>query len=150
MDKKRWLCHINAMIRTACLGRPIPVYGDGKQLRDYVHVVDVVEALLLAGTSSAVHNAILNFGNGESIPFSLAAEIIAAAADVDVVRRPWPKEDLLNETGDYIVNVEKARKLLGFVAKQRFRDSIKALVDQVRYQMSHQSKSSQPASAKSD
>jgi dTDP-glucose 4,6-dehydratase len=41
------------------LGKPLPVYGDGKQIRDWLHVEDHCEAISLAlsrGTPGAVYN----------------------------------------------------------------------------------------------
>src|SRR5919201_2685709 len=42
---------INWFIHLAVTDQVLPIYGDGQQLRDYVHVDDVVVALLLAGSS---------------------------------------------------------------------------------------------------
>lgn len=60
-------------ILAAIEGRPLPVYGDGRNVRDWLHVEDHAEALLLALTRGAV---------GRSYNIGGAAE----AANIDIVR----------------------------------------------------------------
>lgn len=43
--------------------KPVTIFGDGKQLRDFVHVQDVVEALV-AGALSKRANSVYNVGTG--------------------------------------------------------------------------------------
>ncbi|HVR64238.1 MAG TPA: dTDP-glucose 4,6-dehydratase, partial [Polyangia bacterium] len=48
---------IPLMILNACEGRPLPVYGDGMQVRDWIHVEDhceAIDAALLRGRSGEV------------------------------------------------------------------------------------------------
>jgi UDP-glucose 4-epimerase len=44
---------INWFIHLACRGQSLPVYGNGGQLRDYVHINDLVRAFLLCGEAAA-------------------------------------------------------------------------------------------------
>jgi UDP-glucose 4-epimerase len=44
--------------------RPVTVFGDGRQTRDYLFVDDVVEAFVAAGEADAVAAARLNIGTG--------------------------------------------------------------------------------------
>ena len=50
---------IPLMILNACEGRPLPVYGDGMQVRDWIHVedhCDAIDAALTAGRAGEVYN----------------------------------------------------------------------------------------------
>jgi UDP-glucose 4-epimerase len=123
-----WRCQINEMIRSACQGHALRVFGDGSQLRDYIHISDVVDALILCGTSNSARNEVFNIGQGKSISFRYAAELIAQAAEVGIAWNPWPREALLNETGDFLMDVNKAQTLLGFEAKCEFELCINELV----------------------
>jgi UDP-glucose 4-epimerase len=136
LHRTEWLCQVNAMIRSACRGESIQIYGDGRQLRDYVHVSDVVDALIAAGTCSTAQNEIINIGSGQSIPFRKAAEVIAMNGGVDVLYCPWPKEYLFAETGDYVMSLQKARAILGFRPKYQFMNSIADVVRDVRTRLS--------------
>jgi UDP-glucose 4-epimerase len=53
----------DAFIRKALAGRPIEVFGDGEQSREFTYVADVVEANLLAA-ESALAGRIFNIGGG--------------------------------------------------------------------------------------
>ena len=54
-------------IRLLIEGRPIMVFGDGLQLRDFNYVDDCVEALLLAGASDQANGKVYNLGGSEVI-----------------------------------------------------------------------------------
>jgi UDP-glucose 4-epimerase len=66
---------IPKFIQLAREGKPVVIFGDGKQTRDYVYVKDVIEANLLALKSEA--GGIYNISGGKSIKINdLAARII--------------------------------------------------------------------------
>jgi UDP-glucose 4-epimerase len=46
-------------------GKPMPVYGDGLQTRDFVYVADVVRGLLLAGSVPEVSGRVYNVAGGK-------------------------------------------------------------------------------------
>jgi dTDP-L-rhamnose 4-epimerase len=57
-------------------GKPPLVYEDGLQRRDFVHVGDVVQALLLAMESDAADHGVFNVGTGRALSILEMAEII--------------------------------------------------------------------------
>jgi UDP-glucose 4-epimerase len=75
MEKKD--SFIPRLMRAASAGRGIQVYGDGTQLRDLVHVDDVVAGILLAWRSGVTGPLVL--GTGESVSVN---DIILAAREV--------------------------------------------------------------------
>src|SRR5207245_5960761 len=54
-------------IRRLIEGKPIRVFGDGLQLRDFNYVDDCLDALLLAGASDAADGKVYNLGSVEVI-----------------------------------------------------------------------------------
>jgi dTDP-glucose 4,6-dehydratase len=56
---------IPVVILKAAAGEPIPLYGDGANVRDWLYVEDHVEALLLAATSGEVGRSYCVGGHGE-------------------------------------------------------------------------------------
>ncbi|WP_117595704.1 MULTISPECIES: NAD-dependent epimerase/dehydratase family protein [Haloprofundus] len=71
---------ISIFLEQARSNQPITVEGDGGQTRDFVHVRDVVQANLAAGTTDAVGRA-YNVGTGDTISINDLAEEIREAAD---------------------------------------------------------------------
>ncbi|HUO51070.1 MAG TPA: NAD-dependent epimerase/dehydratase family protein [Gemmatimonadaceae bacterium] len=63
-------------------GRPLTVYGDGRQTRDYVFVQDVVEAVLRASAAPPAPGTLsaLNIGTGTETDVMTLASTLAAAA----------------------------------------------------------------------
>ena len=70
----------NLFIMQALHGDTVTIYGDGHQLRDYVYINDVVEALLCLGISPAALGQIFNVGYGHSISLGDMAERIVRLA----------------------------------------------------------------------
>ncbi len=69
-------------------GQRPPVYGDGTQTRDYVHVADVVSAFLAA--ADARRPGTWNIGTGTEISVLDIAQVIAELAGTAVAPRPLP------------------------------------------------------------
>ena len=66
-------------------GKPLRIYGDGEQTRDYVHVDDVVSANLLAAdaelsSAPGIDARAYNVGGGAETPLNELAGILEAAA----------------------------------------------------------------------
>jgi UDP-glucose 4-epimerase len=48
-------------------GKPMPVYGDGGQTRDFIHASDAVRALLLAGSVPGISGRVYNIAGGTPV-----------------------------------------------------------------------------------
>lgn len=71
-------------------GMPIDVYGDGEQQRDFIHVADVVSAILLAIDTPAM-TGIWNVGTGEPTTINTVARLMLAAFGSDQSINYLPK-----------------------------------------------------------
>ena len=81
-EDQGWVAHF--LIR-ALEGRPITLYGDGRQMRDILFVDDLVEALLLARTRiSELRGQAFNIGGGAENTTSLQ-ELMEQIAEVEGV-----------------------------------------------------------------
>jgi nucleoside-diphosphate-sugar epimerase len=56
----------NRFMSLALSGRPLSVYGDGSQIREFTYVDDIVEANVLAGNASIEPGAVVNLSGGTS------------------------------------------------------------------------------------
>jgi UDP-glucose 4-epimerase len=106
---------INFFIMQAVRNEEITIYGDGTQLRDYIYVCDVVDALLSMGCHPNAVGEIFNIGYGQSISLVEAAQIIVSLSESGrVTHIPWPNMDKSVETGDFRCDISHARQTLGW------------------------------------
>jgi dTDP-L-rhamnose 4-epimerase len=94
-------------------GKPPLIFEDGKQLKDLIHVRDVVRANLIAMESEAADYQVFNLGNG--IPTSVAdiARLLAANLNLSiepVLTRQFRRGDARHGWAD----ISKANRLLGW------------------------------------
>jgi nucleoside-diphosphate-sugar epimerase len=83
--------------------RPITVYGDGEQTRDFTFVSDVVRANLLAMTAP-VHTEAVNIGGGRRVTLNEVLELIGQVSGrrLEVVRVPAQPGDVRHTGADGI------------------------------------------------
>jgi len=120
---------INWFIDRALEGQPLPIYGDGHQLRDYVHAQDVAAAFMLAGTDPKAAGETFNVGSGRALSMRDAADAIVAAAGngrVDYV--PWPRDAASVETGDFLADVSRIKETLGWAPRHAPRAGLQEVV----------------------
>lgn len=123
---------VNWFVRLALEGRPLTVFGDGAQTRDYFYIDDAVEAFLTAARYDGPGGEVFNIGGGEAISFKTMAETIAQVTGARVEYVPWPSAWKWVETGDYVTDIRKARRLLGWAPKVPFEDGIRRTVEYYR------------------
>jgi len=106
---------VNRLIHLALSGESLPVYGDGRQLRDYIFIEDAVQALLTLGEVPACDGRIYNVGSGVGtslVDMAHAIASIAGRGQVEFV--PWPLLAEQVETGDFVADVAKIRRDTGW------------------------------------
>jgi UDP-glucose 4-epimerase len=89
--------------------KPMVVYGDGTQTRDFVWVNDVAQANLLAADSK-ISNEIFNVGSGKSRSILEIAKMIQDRIGGKIEFGPIPQGEIKNITAD----ISKIREKLNF------------------------------------
>ena len=83
---------LNLMVRRGLGREPLTVYGDGKRLRDYVFIDDVVSALLIAGIElSSLGGEYFVIGSGAGIKIVDAINLVADRVQLASGHRPVVK-----------------------------------------------------------
>lgn len=119
---------INHFIDLATQNKPLTIYGQGNQERDYLYVGDLIEAFLLALTPKS-KGKIYNLGYGRGIKFKDMAKLIikiVGKGSLQFVK--WPAGFKEVETGSYISDISKIKKELGFYPKVDFEEGIKKTI----------------------
>ncbi len=93
-------------------GRPLPIYGDGEQRRDFTFVTNVVEANLLAAGAKEVSGSVINIATGRGFTVNELAEAIGATLGLPVEREYHPER--AGDVRDSWADLGKARELLGY------------------------------------
>jgi UDP-glucose 4-epimerase len=102
-------------VRQLIEGRPIQVFGDGLQLRDFNYVDDAVDALLRAAVDDRAVGRVYNLGGAEVVSLKdLAATMsrLVPTGRYDIV--PFPPERKAIDIGDYYSDFSLIRSELGW------------------------------------
>lgn len=106
---------INRLVHLALAGEALPIYGDGDQQRDYIHVADVVEALRTMALSPQADSRAYNVGSGVGTRLVDAANTIVRMVGRGRVEHvAWPPLAQQIETGDFVADVSRAARELGW------------------------------------
>jgi nucleoside-diphosphate-sugar epimerase len=108
-------------IQAALADRPIPVYGDGEQTRDFTYVADAVEANLLA-LSAPVAGGLFNIGGGSRVSVNEILRTLEEVLGAAVRREGQPEQpgDVRHTWAD----TTRARELLGFTPRVSLRTGL--------------------------
>jgi UDP-glucose 4-epimerase len=104
---------------------PLTIVGDGTQKRDFTHVADIVEGIILALERENLGGEIFNLGRSKSISIEEVATLVAG--------KNYPRErghKRIGETSHTLSNTTKAKELLGWEAKIDLKDGILEVLEE--------------------
>ncbi len=111
MEDNEYTGVISIFFRRLIVGEPLVVYGDGRQFRDFVYVVDVVQANLRAALR-ARPGQVFNIGSGRATTIKELAETMIELTDRD---SEIVFEDFrAGEVRQSLADITRAREELGF------------------------------------
>jgi dTDP-glucose 4,6-dehydratase len=115
----------------ALTGKPISVYGDGKQTRSFCYVSDLIAGIYKLMTS--YEHEPVNVGNPEEITILEFAEKIRAltGAQVPIRFEPLPADDPKQRCPD----ISKAKRLLNWEPKVKLDEGLRLTLDYFRRQI---------------
>ena len=106
---------LGVWLRRVIEGEPIQVYGDGRQLRDFNFVTDVVKALLQAAGDPASEGQLFNLGHWEYVSLEeLAALLVRLNKHGRYELIPFPADQKAIDIGDYYGDFSKIQNALGW------------------------------------
>jgi UDP-glucose 4-epimerase len=106
---------VNRLVHLALSGDVLPIYGDGRQRRDYIYIDDAVSALAALGASAAANGRMYNVGTGVGTPMvEVARRISAIAGGGRIEFHAWPRLPEQIETGDFVADIRRIRGEVGW------------------------------------
>lgn len=116
---------VNWFVRLALEGKPIPVFGTGRILRDFLYVDDCVEALLAVACEPSAVGEIVNVGNDRASTFLEVAEILRELVPgAEIVFTEFTPERKAQEPGDFVSDISKIRRLTGWSPRVALREGL--------------------------
>ncbi len=125
-------------VRQLIEGKPIRVFGDGSQQRDFNYVDDCVDALLRAGSSDRANGHVFNLGSREVIRLKdLAALVTSLGTEGRYEVVPFPSERLAIDIGDYYGDYAKIHAMLGWEPRVGLAEGLRKTVAYYRENHAH-------------
>jgi dTDP-L-rhamnose 4-epimerase len=109
-------------------GRPPVIFEDGEQSRDFIHVSDIVSAIMLALQSESATGQAINLGTGRPTTVVQIAQALAAGLETSIE----PVRNGQYRAGDIrhcVADPSRARELLGFEATTTLEEGMRGLLE---------------------
>jgi UDP-glucuronate 4-epimerase len=120
---------LHRFIAAAAQGRPVTVYGDGEQVRDFTYVSDAVAATIAAATADVPPGSVLNVAGGSSSTVNEVVRLVAECMGCVIATRR-----VADQPGDVRITggaIDRARRLLRWEPEVPVHEGIK-------HQIAHQ------------
>jgi dTDP-glucose 4,6-dehydratase/UDP-glucose 4-epimerase len=125
-------------IRNLLEGRPIQIFGDGLQLRDFNFVDDCVDALLLAGADDKANGKVYNLGSVEVLNLKNLAQMMlpfVPGGTMELVAFPADRKAI--DIGDYYSDFSLIESELAWKPRTTLLDGLERTISYYRANASH-------------
>jgi len=78
---------LSIFLKQTIYNKPLTITGDGNQTRDFIHVYDLVSAIIIALNKKNISENIFNIGSGNNISINNVAKLIGGKI-VNIPKRP--------------------------------------------------------------
>jgi UDP-glucose 4-epimerase len=117
-------------IKNLLQGKPIQVFGDGKQRRDYNYVEDVLDALLIAAAEKNAIGKVYNLGGPDPLSLEDTAKIMCQKTEGgDYQMIPFPEDRKAIDVGDFVCDYSAFSNSFGWQPKITFEEGITKSLD---------------------
>lgn len=112
---------ITIFCRKLFAGETPMIFGDGGQLRDFIHVEDIARGAVMA-LEKAPAKSVINLGTGIGTSVNEVARILSDKINPKI--RAEHTDPVPGEPGDSIANASLASELIGWKAEKNLQDAI--------------------------
>jgi UDP-glucose 4-epimerase len=90
-------------------GEPVEIWGDGSVIRDYIHIADVIDALLIA-IDKSVGERVFNIGSGRGLSLNEVLNAIENVTGRTAIKRYMPSRTF--DVPASVLCIERAKQIL--------------------------------------
>lgn len=106
---------LNWFMSNAMTGKPITVYGEGRQTRDYLYISDAVDAFIRAAVLEGADQEIFMVGSGvETVFVDMVNEVVRITGEGEVIHVNFPGNRQKIDIKRFVADVGKAESILGW------------------------------------
>jgi UDP-glucose 4-epimerase len=105
---------------------------DATPKRDYIHVDDVINAVLKAIVNSQVHNGMFNLGSGKSYSVDEIVQVIKSYSPIEF-NVSYEDSARKNEVHDCFADISKTKELLNWNPEINIHEGIKTLIEDIKW-----------------
>ena len=111
-------------------GKPITIFGDGKQTRDFTHATDAAQGIALALEKKSAEGETFNIGTGIPCEINHLAELFLRTSNSQLPILHAPSRP--GEIRESYADVSKAKELLGYEPKVTLEEGLKGFLNWYR------------------
>lgn len=108
--------------------KPITIYGDGNQARDFTYIDDAIDGTVAAAELEEARGETFNIGNGEAVTINDVVKIIQKSVGKSGIKLEYV-EERVGDVKATLADISKARAILGYNPKVRIEEGIKKFVE---------------------
>jgi UDP-glucose 4-epimerase len=110
--RSQYAAVVPRFITAIAAGKPVLIYGDGEQSRDFTYVANVVDLNLIAARAEGIAGSVINVATGQSTTVNELAEMIGGILELPVKRELAPTRPA--EVQASWAALDTAKELLGW------------------------------------
>ena len=123
-------------VQQALAGKPITVFGDGRQQRSFTHVADVVGALLKLMIEPKAIGQVINLGNTEEVTIQRLAERVrelsGSTSAITLIPYDEAYESGFEDMPRRVPDLSKAEAMIGYRTEHSLDDILVQVIDYFR------------------
>lgn len=120
---------VSIFLHSALKNIPLPVYGDGKQTRDFTYIDDVVKATISAFEKKEALGKVINIASGREHSILELAKVVKKISGKEKLQIKFTKRRLIDNINRRFGDISLAKKLLGYTPSVDLEEGLKKTYD---------------------